>query len=92
MGYEDYTARQKAGSEYGGVERTTATVQPKPREAILPGEQLRLGYLTGVEDNTESLEDRRQMMGLRPADGKRPSWLSKTGKASEAEIQGLGED
>lgn len=88
----DYTARQMAGSEYGGVERTTASIQPKPAETLTPAEILRLGYLTGDETNTESLEDPRQMYGLRPADGTRPQWLSNTGIRSEAQVEGLGED
>lgn len=91
MGYEDYTPRQRGGSEFGGVGPTKATLQPSDARTTA-AEELRLGYLTGVETDRESLEDRRQMLGLRPADGRRPSWLSNTGQASEAEIQGLGED
>lgn len=78
-------SRQITGSEYSGVERTSATTQPKPAEALNNGERLRLGYLTGQENDTESLEDRRQMVGLRPADGKRPNWLSNTGQEAYAE-------
>lgn len=87
MPLEQYNNRQKTGSEYSGVERTTASIQPMPGEALTNGEKLRLGYLTGVEDDTESLEDRRQAVGLRPATGKRPLWLSATGQRSEAEIR-----
>lgn len=92
MGYEQYTGRQRGGSEYSGVDRTRATIQPKHSSALVNDEVLRLGYLTGDEQDTESLEDRRQMLGLRPADGARPKWLSNTGQASEAERQSLGED
>lgn len=71
--------RQACGSEYGGVQPTLAGgIQPKPEEALTAGEKLRLGYLTGDETNTDActnLEDRRQMMGLRPAEGGRPVWL-----------------
>ncbi len=79
-------SRQRSGSEYGGVERTKATVQPKEADTLSAGEILRLGYLTGEEDNTESLEDRRQFLGLRPADGRRPIFLMKTGQKSELEL------
>jgi hypothetical protein len=74
------------------VERTRATIQPKPQETLTNAEILRLGYLTGVDNDTETLEDRRQALGLRPADGKRPDWLANTGKAAQAEISGLGEN
>jgi len=87
MPLEQYNNRQKMGSEYSGVERTTATIQPMPPQALDNGDKLRLGYLTGVEDDTESLEDRRQMVGLRPATGRRPLWLSATGQKSQAEIE-----
>lgn len=89
---ESYTSRQMTGSEYGGVERTTASLQPKPAGALTAAEVLRLGYLTGNEADTESLEDHRQMYGLRPADGRRPQWLKDTGIRSEADVEGLGED
>jgi hypothetical protein len=81
------TDRQKSGSEYSGVLRTTAGVQPQDSSALTNGEILHLGYATGVENDTESFEDRRQMMGLRPADGKRPNWLLQTGQKSQAEIE-----
>lgn len=68
---------QITGSEYGGVQYRSRvvnnTVQPKPADALTAGERLRLGYLTGVEDDTMSYEDRRQFCGLRYPDG-RPSW------------------
>lgn len=90
------TSRQKQGSEYGGVQPTLAGgIQPKPSEAITPSEKLRLGYLTGNENSTEptNIEDRRQMLGLRPASGGRPTWLTHISPdddprlRSEAEIQ-----
>ena len=83
-----YTGQQKTGSEYGGVERTTATVQPKPADAISTSEKLRLFYLTGQMTDTEALEDHRQMLGLLPADGRRPRWLTQTGAGpSDAELE-----
>ncbi len=91
MGYEDYTPRQRGGSEFGGVQSTPATIQPMPPEALTAADQLRLGYLSGVDTDPDAIEDRRQMMGLRPADGRRPSWLKNTGQISEAEVEGLGE-
>lgn len=78
--------RQRSGSEFGGVETTKATIQPKGASALSNGDRLRLGYLTGVENNTESWEDRRQMLGLRPASGRRPWFLLKTGQPSELEV------
>lgn len=91
--YERYTAKQRAGSEFGGtVSRNT--VQPKGGEALTPGEQLRLGYLVGdlsdpLQETPHSLEDRRQMLGLKPAGNERPRWLAGTGKVTEAFIRGL---
>lgn len=79
------TSRQLGGSEYGGVQPTTATIQPKGADALTAGERLRLGYLTGVENDTESIEDRRQMLGLRPASGRPPYFLLNTGVTSELE-------
>lgn len=88
---EEYTSKQLRGSEYGGVSPTPNTLQPIPASALTPGEILRLGYLTGEESDTESLEDRRQFLGLRPAGGDRPYWLRETGQLSEADIQQVGE-
>jgi hypothetical protein len=86
-----YTQRQMTGTEYSGVERTVATVQPKAPEALTNGEKLRLFYLTGQMEQTEgvkALEDHRQMLGLLPADGRKPVWLSETGAGpSQAEIE-----
>jgi len=84
------TRRQMEGSEFGGVENTTATIQPKPPEALTPGERLRLLSLTGQDTDTEALLDRRAMWGL-STEG-RPNWLGGTGKESEAERQGIGEE
>lgn len=86
------TSRQLTGSEFCGVERTVSTVQPTPADTLTNAERLRLGYLTGDEKNAESVEDRRQFWGLRPADGKRPNWLQNAGIESEAERQHLGQD
>jgi hypothetical protein len=88
---QKYSQRQMTGSEYGGVEETAATIQPKDPEALNNGEKLRLFYLTGQMDDTEALEDHRQMLGLLPADGRRPKWLIETGAGpSDAELE-LGE-
>jgi len=76
MGYNDYAPDQLTGSEYGGINNTFSSIQPKPPEALDNADKLRLGYLTGVEDDSRSIEDRRQFCGLRPADGRRPRWLS----------------
>jgi hypothetical protein len=97
-GYESRSPRQLTGTEYGGVETTFATIQPKPVDTLTPAEILRLGYLTGVDHDTESFEDRRQMLGLRKADGRRPEWLTHVSPQnrpeleSEARLQGYGED
>lgn len=80
------TSRQLGGSEYGGVQPTKATIQPQGAEALTAGDRLRLGYLTGVETNTESIEDRRQFLGLRPASGRRPRFLLNTGVTSDLEL------
>lgn len=92
--YANYTARQLDGSEYGGVAETVNTVQPKGQEALTPGERLRLGYLVGDTSDTlnqdlTSLEDRRQMLGLKPATNGRPVWLASTGRVTEAELAGI---
>ncbi len=69
---------QRMGSEYGGVSYSSRvvknTVQPKPAEALSVDETVRLMNLTGREWDTMSLEDRRQFVGLRNADG-RPSYF-----------------
>jgi hypothetical protein len=78
-------SRQITGSEYSGVDETKATIQPKGAEALNNGDILRLGYLTGEESDTESLEDRRQFLGLHPATGPRPNWLKNTGQEAYAE-------
>lgn len=72
---QEYSSLQRAGSEYGGVPHTPSGIQPKPEEAFTNTERLRLGYTTGNEADFMSLEDRRQFLGLRPANGARPIWL-----------------
>jgi hypothetical protein len=86
---QQYDAHQKTGSEYGGVEETSATIQPKGPEALSAGEQLRLFYLTGQTTDTEAIEDHRQMLGLLPANGERPKWLKNANRVqlSQAEIE-----
>lgn len=73
-----FFADQRMGSEYGGVQYRNRivqnTVQPKVSEALTANEILRLGYKTGQDDNSMSLEDLRQFVGLRHQDG-RPSWF-----------------
>lgn len=68
-----------SGTEYGGVQPTLAGgIQPKDPEQLTAGEILRLSYVTGdltETDPVKGLEDRRQMMGLRPAEGGRPQYL-----------------
>jgi hypothetical protein len=77
--------RWLAGTEYGGVQPTLAGgIQPKDPEHLTAGEILRLSYVTGDLTETRAdlgIEDRRQMMGLRPAEGGRPQF-----------IDGLGDD
>lgn len=92
--WEEYTAHQLTGSEFGGVEDPRNSVQPKGQEALTAGEKLRLSYLVGDESDSLqetplSLTDRRQMWGLKPASDLRPTWLVNTGKESEAELLGL---
>jgi hypothetical protein len=93
-GYQRLTPAQLAGSEYGGVRETRNTVQPKGRGDLTPGELLRLGYLTGdttdsLQQTVLSLEDHRQMLGLKPAGDSRPVWLANaSARATWAEIEG----
>lgn len=93
VNYNRLTPRQLIGSEYGGVGETRNTLQPKDAEDLTSADMLRLGYLVG--DTTDprqltinSLEDRRQALGLRPASNRHPMWLANTGRTAEAEIQG----
>lgn len=71
--------RQLFGTEFGGVQPTLAGgIQPKGEDALTNGELLRLGYVTGNESDTRrdfNLDDHRQALGLRPAEGTRPLWL-----------------
>lgn len=97
-GYKGYPPEALTGTEYGGApsEFRYNNLQPKPAGAQLSArEQLYLGYMTGEDDGDwRSLEDRRQMMGLRPASGTRPEWLTHVSPrdrlelTSEAELQG----
>ena len=94
--------QQLEGTEYSGVEQPVAAgIQPKGVDALTPGERLRLGYVTGIEDSTDriiNIDDHRQMMGLRPASGKRPLWLRGVSPVkdprldSEAQLQGWDEE
>lgn len=92
--YPRYTPAQLAGSEFGGTSAARNTVQPKGANALSSGETLRLEYLVGSDndplqlDPLASLEDARQMMGLKPASNRRPLWLDETGRVPEAAIQG----
>lgn len=94
-GYQKLTPAQYMGSEYGGALYTTNSLQPKGPDAITAADELRLGYTVGdtsdpmQRDRWLSMEDHRQMMGLRPASGQRPTWLVNTGKIPEAEILGV---
>lgn len=93
--------RQLDGSEYGGVEYTVAGgIQPKDDSALSAGDKLRLGYLTGQDSSTDirtNIDDARQMLGLRPAEGRRPLWLDGVSDdddarlESEARRQGFGQ-
>lgn len=93
--YNRLNGRQLSGSEYGGVAETRNTLQPKGAEALTASDELRLGYLTGdgakdpLQETILSLEDRRQMLGLKPSGDQRPIWLANTGRTAEAEIQGV---
>jgi hypothetical protein len=94
-GYQKLTPAQYLGSEYGGALYTTNSLQPKGEDAITAADELRLGYTVGDTSDPRqqnpwiSLEDHRQMMGLRPASGDRPVWLPHTGKIPLAEIIGV---
>lgn len=95
VNYNRLSPRQLAGSEYGGVAETRNTVQPKGSpDDLTPGEILRLGYLTGDttdvrQETVLSLEDHRQMLGLKPAGDTRAVWLANTSpRATLAEIEG----
>lgn len=83
--------RQAQGSEFTGIQPTLAGgIQPKGTEALTPGEKLRLGYVTGNEDNThrdQNLDDHRQAMGLRPAEGTRPMWLDHVNDEEDLRLQ-----
>lgn len=82
---------QPQGSEFGGVQPTIAGgIQPKGEDALDNGDRLRLGYLTGQEDNTDmynNIDDRRQMLGLRPASGQRPIWLDNVSPTDDPRLE-----
>lgn len=93
-GYARLSGRQLNGTEYGGVAETRNTLQPKGADALTASDELRLGYLVGETCDPEqltilSIEDRRQMVGLKPAGDRRPIWLANTGRSSEAELRGI---
>lgn len=99
--YQPPDRRWLEGSEYGGTQETIAGgIQPKRDEALTPGEHLRLSYMTGIDtvQDPHTLDDRRQFLGLRPADGRRPVWLDHVTDddnprlESEARRQGYGEE
>lgn len=91
MATREYDAYQRTGSEFGGVARTPNGIQPKPAEALTNGDKLRLGYLTGNDQNAMSLEDRRQMLGLRPANGRRPLWLRNVGVNGDPRLESVAD-
>lgn len=86
-----YSGYQRTGSEYGGVAHTPSGIQPKPQEALNNTELLRLGYVTGVED-WQSIEDRRQMVGLRPANGGRPQYIGNLNSEDDPRLKPIIED
>lgn len=91
--YNRYTPQQREGTEFGGAQSLN-TVQPKGADALTSGDVLRLGYLVGdASDPLQqqiplSLEDKRQMLGLKPAGDRRPIWLAGTGRTPLAEMEG----
>lgn len=88
---QPYSSFQKSGSEYGGVPHTPSGVQPKPPEALSNSERLHLGYATGEEDKWYSIEDHRQMLGLRPASGRRPLWLTHVSPTNDPRLDSVAE-
>lgn len=94
QGYRRLTPDQLGGSEYGGTDYLNNTLQPKGAEALSAGDLLRLGYTVGdtsdpLQQTELSLDDRRQMLGLKPAGVSRPTWLAGTGKkVPMAELMG----
>lgn len=89
--YRPAIREQLQGTEYSGVQPTLAGgIQPKDPEALTNGELLRMGYLTGNESETRrqfNLEDRRQAMGLRPAEGTRPLWLDEVNPENDPRLK-----
>jgi hypothetical protein len=96
--YARYTPAQREGSEFGGT-YSKNTIQPKGSDALTAGEELRLTYLVGdISDTLQttemSAEDRRQMLGLKPASNRPPNWLLNTGQPPRAqyEVEGWPEE
>lgn len=84
--------RQRAGTEYGGIQPTLAGgIQPKGEDALTNSEKLRLGYVTGAEADTrrdQNLDDHRQMLGLKPADPhSRPVWLDQVNDEDDPRLE-----
>lgn len=95
----NYTPQQWDGTEFGGTDDRTNTLQPKGRDSLTAGEELRLFYTVGdltdpLQQTELSLEDRRQMLGLKPASNRPPNWLLNTGRPPRAvtEVEGWPED
>ena len=55
--------QSKTETEYKGTVPTSNTVTPQPAKLLSPSEKLRLGYLTGQEDDTEAPRDPAHMHG-----------------------------
>lgn len=87
---QSYDEFQRSGTEYGGVVGTPSGIQPQPGETFTAGDRLRLGYTTGNEDDWQSLEDRRQFLGLRPATGERPMWLGNISPVGDPRLDSYG--
>jgi hypothetical protein len=90
--WDRYTGLQKEGSEFGGIDSPRGGVQPKGADALSAAEKLRLFYSVGditdtLKQTNLSLDDRRQMLGLKPAGDLRPNWLANTGRVPRAEIE-----
>lgn len=88
----NYSNFQRTGTEYGGVAHTPSGIQPKPAEAFTNSDRLRLGYTTGEEENWQSIEDLRQMVGLRPANGGRPQYIGHASVEGDPRLKPLIDD
>lgn len=91
MATREYDNVQRSGTEYGGLQHTPSGIQPKPSEAFTSGEILRLGYTTGNENDYQSIDDTRQMLGLRPADGRRPLWLRGASPTGDPRLESVAD-